>query len=196
MNTLKTLNTLAVLLVALAAIPAAQADSQPKVKSLIDFRQRTVERDGASMREVNKYGYAYGDWDKKIIFLEGRGLLVQAPGGQGGFGGDKSIKIKPGQVLALEVVIGNQNKAAGFGVNLTDADGTEQSWNLPLAGNQSGVGLVYQINLGKCDRESKPGSKPGLDTTRIKKWQIQGNWQKDFSELLVVQWLVVDPPTK
>lgn len=195
---MKTPNKLSLLLVLFSTLSAAtilHAEAKPKVKEIIDFRQQTVERDGAQMREIRKYGFAYGDWDKKLVYLEGRGILVQAPGGKGNFGGDKSMKFKPGQLLALEVLIGNQNKAAGFSVTLIDADGTEQSWNLPLGGKPTGVGLVYTINLAKCDREAKPGSTPGLDRMRIRKWQIQGDWQSNFTELLVSQMLMIEQPT-
>ncbi len=196
MKTNKLFCSLLALVSTVCAVSSLHAEAKPKIKDIVDFRQQSVERDGAEMRPIKKYGYAFGDWDKKVIYLEGRGLLVQAPGGKGGFGGDKSMKFKPGQELALEVVLGNQNRSAGFSLALTDADGTEASWNLALGGKPVGTGLIFRINLAKCDKEDKPGKVPGLDIAKIKKWQVRGNWQSDFNELLVARMFSLEMPAQ
>ena len=188
MKTPQSLFGLFVVASALCCGSIAQAETKPKTKELIDFTRQEVERDGAeNVRVIKKYGYSFGDWQDKIVFLEKRGLLVPYLPGKGGFGGDKQWKLGDFAAIELQTLIGNRNEAAAFGITLTDADGTEATWNLVLAEKPRGVDLVYRLDLAKCDREDKPGKTPGLDKTKIKKWQIKGNWQAEKAEVLVAK---------
>lgn len=193
MNQSKTIVCLLTLAAALCLGASAVAETKPKAKELFDFTTQSVERDGVeTVRVIKKYGYSFGDWQDKIVFVEKRGLLVPYLKSKGGFGGDKQLKL--GEFNAIEVLalIGNRNEAAAFGVTLIDADGTEATWNLALAGKPRGADLVYRLELAKCDKEDKPGKAPGLDKTKIKKWQIKGNWQDAKTEVLVAKLTAVE----
>ena len=170
----------------LAAV-SLQAETKVKRKPLLDFTVQDVERDGAEVKESKRYGYSFETWNNKIALLEGRGLLIPYLPGKGGCGGDKSMQLTDYSAVELTAVIGNRNEATGFGITLTDADGTEATWNLALAGKPRGAAVVYHLDLAKCDKEDKPGKTPGLDKAKIKKWQIKGNWQEAKAEVLVVK---------
>lgn len=178
---------IAIALAAAAAAPASGEDAKPKNKTLLDFTAQDVERDGAELKVNKRYAWASGDWDKKILFLDGRGLLVEQAGGKGNMGGDKQLKLGEYDYAYLIIVIGNRNQAGAIGVKLIDSDGTEARWNFPLAGKPVGTPLVCKMPLAKPDAEEKPGKKPGLDKNRIKQWQITGDWQDAKVEILLVK---------
>ncbi|MFT3829045.1 MAG: hypothetical protein QM691_04985 [Opitutaceae bacterium] len=175
------------LLVLGAVSPLGAATKPTKPKTLLDFREQDVERNGAEITEKKRYGYSFGDWQGKITFLEGRGLLVPFVVNKGGFGGDKSLKLADYNAVELVATIGNRNEATTFGLTLTDADGTEATWYLPLADRPRGAEQIYHLDLARCDKEEKPGGTPGLDKAKIKKWQVKAGWQEKKIELLVVR---------
>ncbi len=171
----------------LAASPASAEEAKPKNKTLVDFTSQDVERIGADVRVNKRYAWASGDWEKKIVFLENRGLLLDLAGGKGNMGGDKAAKLGNFEYAYLIIVIGNRNEGGTLGVKLIDADGTEARWNFPLAAKPIGTALVCKMPLSQPDMEEKPGKKPGLDTNRIKHWQITGDWQDRKFEVLLVR---------
>src|SRR5688500_10104584 len=65
--------TLVMINVVTAASPLVAAE--PKETVLIDFTSVKRDPDGKVFRV---YEYAYGDWDKHIVDLRGRGTLIQA----------------------------------------------------------------------------------------------------------------------
>lgn len=174
---------------ALAAFVAAplQAESAPKSKTLIDFTVQEFERNGTDMKPLNKYSYTYEGWKDKITYLQSKGLLVPYLPGKGGMGGDKSMNLTDYGFAVLAVVIGNRNEAESFALTLIDADGTEATWYLQLAGKPRGVGIGYRLDLAQPDKEEKPGKTPGLNKAKVKKWQIKGNWQEPKAEVLLVK---------
>ncbi|MBK8478674.1 MAG: hypothetical protein IPL39_21045 [Opitutaceae bacterium] len=174
---------------ALAALVAAplQAESEPKSKTLIDFSVQEIERNGADLKPLKKYGYAYEGWKDKIAYIEGKGLLVPYLPGTGGMGGDKSMNFADYGFAVLAVVIGKRNEAESFALTLIDADGTEATWYLPLGGRPLGAGIGYRLDLAQPDKEEKPGKTPGLNKAKVKKWQIKGNWQESKVEILLVK---------
>ena len=190
MKTPTYLNTALSLIVALIALAAPRADAAgAKHKELIDFCIQEVERDGAEMRPVRKYTWTSGDWKDKIRFLPKQGLLVPFLGSKGNFGGDKSAKLSEYGFFEVMLVIGNRNKAQNIRVILTDGDDTEAVWELPLAGKPLGQSLVYRLPLDKPDREDKPGKKTGFDKSKLRKWQVSGNWQEAETEVLIERFL-------
>jgi len=189
MNTRTAFVTLLTTMCAVFSVtPAAAEGAKPKNKDLIDFTTQDVERDGAVIRSVrNRYGWASGEWDKNLTFIEGRGLLVNNAGGKGNMGGDKSAKLADYDSAYLIIVIGNRNQGKTLKVVFTDADGTEAAWFFPLTGKPLGVPLLCKMPFAKPDAMDKPGTNTGLDKTKIRKWQIAGDWQDAKFEVLLVK---------
>ena len=187
MNLHNSIASLLALVVAFGAASSLQAAGPAKPKVLIDFTVQEVSRDGADVRPINKYDYAWDTWTNKIVFLDKRGLLIPFLPGKGCFGGDKQMKLTDYSAVELTAVIGNQNVSTGCAITLIDSDGTEATWDLPLAGKPRGADLVYRLELAKSDRQDKPGKVPGLDKIKIRKWQIKGNWQEPKVEVLFVK---------
>lgn len=179
---------LASLLAAATALPAAAADTKaPKPRTLIDFTREEVEIDGGQPRPIRKYDYAFEAWEKKPVFLEGKGILIPAVPGNGGIGKDDRLGIAKASACELQIVIGNRNAAESFTVSMVDADGTEVSWYLNLKDRPRGMPLTYTLDLAAPDKEDKPGKKPGFDRARVKTWQIKGNWQPAAIEIVLVR---------
>jgi hypothetical protein len=178
---------LAVLLILGAASPLPAAPKAPKSKTLLDFTSQDVERNGAETKVIKRYGYSYDQWNGKVTFLEDQGLLLPFVTNKGGFGGDKSMKLADYSAVELALVIGNRNEATACAITLIDADGTEATWNLPLANKPRGVEQIYHLDLANCDKEDKPGSAAGLDKAKIRKWQIKAAWQEKKIEVLFVR---------
>ena len=170
---------LALLLLLPAALVAKEVE-------LIDFRKIVRDPDGTTFK---CYEYTFGDWDGgKVMNLQGRGVLVQAPSGKGGLGENKTgVRFDQTPLLDLYIVIGNANPAKAINFDLTDKDGTEQTWQIPLEGLPKGTDQHIRLDLTKPSSEQKPGKTPGMDLKKVMKWQIRGDYSDLKVEVLLVR---------
>ena len=168
------------------AWPAASlAAVQPKEKVLIDFTSVKRDPDGKVFRV---YEYAFGDWDKHIVDLAGRGTLIKAPTGKGGLGENKTmVQFGKASVVDLQFVIGNANQTEALSFSLEDKDGSEWTWTIPLAGKPHGQLLGQRLDLGKSESEQKAGTTPGMNLKKIGTWQVRGNYSDAKVEVLLVK---------
>lgn len=158
----------------------------PKPKILIDFTDSHRELDGAVF---HAYEYAYNDWgDRHVIDMPGKGALVQAPSGKGGLGENKTL-VKFDRTSGLDFIylIGNANKAAAINFAMTDDDGTEFQWTIPLSGKPTGHPLVQHFDLAKPDNQPNAGKIPGMNLKRITSWQVRGDFQEPKVEVLLIK---------
>ena len=176
---------LALVVASLVASPLAAETKTAKSKLLIDFTAPEIEHIGVQVKEIKKYDWASDSWKDKLVTLNKRGLLIDFVTSNGNFLGHKDMKLAQYGFFEVSIVIGNRNKAESFSVVLTDSDGTEALWSLPLAGKPRGVSLTYRLDLAKCDLEQKAGSTPGFNKAKIKHWQVNGNWQPPEIEILI-----------
>ncbi len=183
---------LALSLAVFAAIPLSAETKNVKRKLMIDFTIQEVERDGVVAKPVRKYSWSSGDWKDKIQYLNNRGLLVNFVPSKGNFGGDKSMKLTEFNFFEVSVTIGNRNRAQSMQIVLIDSDDTEVKWTLPLAGKPVGTSLTFRLPLDKPDLVEKPGKVAGLDKTKIRKWQVAGNWQAPETEVLIERFMVAE----
>jgi hypothetical protein len=158
----------------------------PAVKDivLIDFVHTPRKADGTHERG---YEYSFGDWqmDKAITQVFRQGLIINLAGSKGGMGENSGLDFRKHTRARISFVIGNRNKAESFSFSLSDSDGTDQAWDIPLKDLGKGTELNQLIDLTKPAREDKPGKKPGLDLKKLKTWQIKGNYQEASIELLI-----------
>lgn len=157
-----------------------------KEEVLLDFADVNRDPDG---KIYKCYQYSFGDWGgKKVIDLKGRGTLIQAPGGKGGLGENKTLlQLHKTPTIEIVYVIGNANQAGGINFGLTDKDGTERSWPIPLSGLAKGAQQRLRLDLTAGGSEQKPGKKPGLDLKRLDTWQVRGDWGGAMVEVLLVR---------
>ena len=167
----------------LLLLPAALA---AKEEVILDFKSVIREPNGNTYKA---YQYAFGDWDKgKVVDLRGKGALVQAPTGKGGLGeNSRPLKLDKTPLVDLHFIIGNANKAAAINFSLTDKDGTERSWPIPLSSLPKGTNQTVRLDLNKLASEQKPGKTPGLDLKKIETWQVRGDYTDTKVEVLLVQ---------
>lgn len=172
------------LLFILLIVPAATF-AAPKETVLIDLTE--IHEDRVNNTVEKNWEYAFMDWDKKINNIAGRGALVKAPSGKGGFG-ENNTMARFGKNPAIQIVftIGNGNQAKAFQFSLEDKDGTIFNWTIPLENAPRGKELHYKIDVSKngTPDKDKPGKKPGLDLNKIHAWQIKGDWQDGAVEVL------------
>lgn len=162
------------------------ADAPPKSKTLVDFTHEDHERNGPEMVAIHRYDYAWGTWDK-VSFLGGKGLLIPAVSGEGVIGANNRLVFGTATHVEIELAIGNRNEADAVTFGLVDADGTQVSWNMPLAGQPRGQKLTFRLALDQPERTESAGSKPGLDRAKLKKWELTGNWQPPQVEVVFVR---------
>lgn len=164
--------------------PAVLASA--KEEEILDFKTIRRDPDGTIFK---CYQYSFGDWGGgKVIDLRGRGALIQAPSGKGGIGENKTlVRFDKTPVVELVLVIGNANNANAISFGLTDRDGTEQTWQIPLAGLPKGLDQRIRLDLTKPSSEQKPGDKPGMDLKRLSVWQVRGDFTAPNVEVLLVQ---------
>ncbi|HEY8995513.1 MAG TPA: hypothetical protein VIM71_12665 [Lacunisphaera sp.] len=157
-----------------------------KEEVLLDFKHVTRDPDGTTFK---CYEYTFGDWDNgKVIGLPGKGALVQASSGKGGLGENKTmVRFDKTPLVDLLFIIGNANQAKAISFGLTDKDGTEQTWQIPIAGLPPGMDQRVRLDLNKCSSEQKPGKTPGMDLKKILTWQVRGDYTDPKVEVLLVQ---------
>lgn len=157
-----------------------------KEEVLLDFQQIRRDPDGTVYK---CYEYTFGDWDSgRVIDLRGKGALVQAPSGKGGLGENKTmVRFDKTPVVDLHFIIGNANQAKAISFGLTDKDGTEQTWQIPIAGLPPGTNQLVRLDLTKHSSEQKPGKTPGMDLKKIVTWQVRGDYTDPKVEILLVQ---------
>jgi hypothetical protein len=155
-----------------------------KEETLLDFKSVHRDRDGPVFK---CYEYTFEAWgNKKVIDLPGKGALVQAPSGRGGIGENKSmIRFDKTPLVNLYFIIGNANKAHAINFALTDKDGTEQQWTIPIGSLPKGSLQKFPLDLTKPTNELKPGKTPGLDLHKIGVWQIRGDYTEPNVEVLL-----------
>lgn len=169
----------------LALLPAVLASAKEEIH--LDFSE--IKRDSPSSPLIKCYQYTFGDWGRgKVIDLKGRGALVQAPSGKGGLGENKTmLRLDKTPQVDLEVIIGNANQATAISLGLTDKDGTEQTWQVPLEGRSRGTEQRIRLDLTKPSSEEKPGKKAGMDLRRLSVWQVRGDYSDRDVEVLLVR---------
>ena len=175
------------LLVAALALITSPASAAPpaKLEVHLDFTDVRKERTGEF---IKGYEYDFGDWSKHITNLPQRGCLVQAHSGKGGIGeNNPMVEFAKYPSVLLYFVIGNANQSTSLNFSLTDSDGTEQSWNIPLEGLARGVSQHFPLDLTKCTTETKPGKKPGMNLKKIASWQVRGDYSDQKVEVLLVK---------
>ncbi|MBE2214481.1 MAG: hypothetical protein IAE82_11470 [Opitutaceae bacterium] len=167
---------------------AFAADGKPKPKVLVDFTRQDAEIEAGVPKPIKKYDYSFEAWNNKLVFLDGKGILIPALPGRGGMGTDNRLSIGATNTHCLiEFIIGNRNESESFTLSMVDADGTDVSWYINLKDKPRGVAITMPLDLAKPDMEDKPGKKPGFDKTKTKSWQIKGNWQEPKLEVLLVR---------
>ncbi|MDQ5977110.1 MAG: hypothetical protein QG602_82 [Verrucomicrobiota bacterium] len=171
----------------LAALLLSALTLSAKEEVHLDFTH--ITRDSPEGPAFKAYQFTYGDWGNgKVIDLKGRGALIQAPGGKGGLGENSTmLKLHKTPVIDLHFVIGNNNQAGSLNFSLTDRDGTEQSWSVPLSGLAKGADQRLRLDLTKPGSEQKPGKKPGMDLAKLSSWQVRGDWGAAAVEVLLVK---------
>lgn len=159
--------------------------AQPRV--VIDFTDHGY--DPFEKKARRPYEFSYNDWDKKRVSgLPGKGTLIQAPSGKGGMGeNNTAVSFAKADAVGLIYVIGNGNTAKVLSFALTDRDGTEAKWTVPLEGKPKGQPQVAEFHLTRPERTDKPGKTPGLDLKKISSWQVQGDFQPANVEVLLVK---------
>ena len=166
-----------------SSVPLEAAEAKEVV--LIDFTYSTRDPDGTVSRS---YEYAFGDWQKHLVDLKGKGTLIKAPSGKGGIGENKTlVDFGKSSAVNLQLIIGNANSSGGISLSIEDRDGTEQSWNISLEGKPRGQPLRFPLDLTKSSSESKPGKTPGLNLKKVAVWQMKGNWTDPNVEVLLVK---------
>lgn len=185
MKTSRRLVGLALFTGCLAVLPAAAV----KDIEVIEFTHSPRNPDGTYERS---FEYSYGDWgDDKVVQVNGKGLLVNLLGSQGGVGENRGLDFRKHTKARVFFMIGNRNRASGFGLSLEDKDGTNHNFDIPLRGQPVGQVLAATLDLTKPSREEQAGSKPGLDLKKLRVWQIKGNWQAEPVEILVLKVMAV-----
>jgi hypothetical protein len=164
----------------------SEAHAAPKPTILIDFTDSHREMNGTVSHE---YDYAWGDWgDGHVIDLNGKGTLIKAASGKGGLGENKTaVRLHRSSAIDFIYVIGNANKAAAINFAVTDDDGTEFQWTIPLAGKTAGQMLLQRLDLSKPDSTPNAGKTPGLDRKHVASWQVRGDFQTSQVEVLLVK---------
>ena len=91
------------------------------------------------------------------------------------------------RTVDLRIIVGNANRAGAISFGLTDKDGTEQTWQVPIAQLPKGSDQRVRLDLTKPSSEQKPGTTPGMDLKKLSVWQVRGDYTDANVEVLLVQ---------
>lgn len=167
-------------------LPSLAAEAKEEV--LIDFTDSHRDPESAGGAVFHAYQYAFETWNRHVIDLPRRGVLVKAPSGKGGLGeNNTSADFRGMKLLNFYFVIGNANKAQKFSFTLEDDDGTVVAWTANLAGQPPGRIIRLRMDPAKPDNTEKPGRKPGLDLKKVANWQVRGDWAEANVEVLLIK---------
>ena len=169
------------LLAALISAQSAQADAK-----LVDFT--FIARDTTTGEDSTEraFDYSFGDWgDGKVIQVRNKGLLINHLGSSGGVGANKRLNLRGSSKIQIDFIIGNRNAATSFSFSLSDNDGTDVLFSIPLEGKPVGKPVSHTFEVSSPTNTEKPGSTPGLDVKKLKVWQLKGNFQSQPLEVLV-----------
>jgi len=188
MNSLAPRSFLVASILAVSCAVAFAADPKPKARVLVDFTRQAVDMDGGQPKPIKSYDYSFEAWNDKLVFIDGKGVLIPALPGRGGMGQDNRLPIRADATsCVIEYAVGARNESESFTVSMVDSDGTEVSWFIGLKDKPRGVPVASTLDLATPDKEDKPGKKPGFDKTKTKTWQIKGNWQEPKLELVLIK---------
>ena len=169
------------LLAGLIPVHTAKADAK-----LIDFTFIARDTTTGEDSKEREFDYAFGDWGGgKVNQIRNKGLLINHLGSNGGVGANKRLNLRGTTKIKIEFVIGNGNVASSFSFSLTDNDGTDCSYTVPLEAKPKGTPISHTFDLNSPTSSEKPGDKPGLDLKKLKVWQIKGNFQAQPLEVLI-----------
>lgn len=184
---------LVVLIAVTSTFTVRAAGGPAKSKTVLDFTRQDEDRLGSSTVYASRFEFSTDAWKEKIVFVDGRGLLVPARPGNGGFGADYRIDFGASTVAEIDVVIGSRNESESFVLALGDSDGTRVSWTLPLGGKSIGQKISYRLSLQNPDSVDAAGKKPGFEHTKIRHWEFRGNGQPDKIDITFVRIAAVPP---
>jgi hypothetical protein len=154
---------------------------------LIDFSNIERDPDGT---ETRPFSNVWGDWDRHVNILHGRGTYIKAATGKGGLGeDDPTTDLDKCTAIEIVFVIGQSNKAAGLSFYLEDKDGTKMVWNISFADMPPGREIRHRMDLNKPDYVESPGKIPGLNNKKIAVWQLRGDNNDPAVEVLVIKLL-------
>lgn len=156
-------------------LPAKDAKSEVperKAKMILNATEATPE-------------YGFDTWDKKVTPVKG-GLLLDAPSGKGGFGGN-NLKVDVDGVKEIEVVIytGRENAMQTLNISLTDLFGSEIGWSVRIDQIAPVQGVIFRLKLSEAKLTLK-GKRTSFDFTDIKGYQIKGDWNELPAQFTVV----------
>jgi hypothetical protein len=169
------------LVAGLIPVHSVKADAK-----LIDFTY--IARDTTTGEDSTEraFEYSFGDWGNgKVIQVRNKGLLVNYLGSNGGVGANKRLNLRGSARIQIEFIIGNRNAASSFSFGLEDADGTKQSFSIPLADKPVGRPISHVFAVDQPTSTDAPGKVAGLDVKKLKVWQLKGNFQTQPLEVLV-----------
>lgn len=148
----------------------------------------------------NPSRFAYQSWENKVKFDNG---LIQLKNvtTSGGSGANENLKLlgRAEFFPAMKVRTGSGNTAKTLILELWDADGIGALWEfrLPPASAEFSV-ITHCASLAKppYEQDKAKGTKVpsgSLDLSRIKGWQLRGNWQPGVFDLEIAD-VFLQPP--
>ncbi len=164
----------------------ALAGHAQKATPLLDFTYIPLDPQGKNDRSRWPFEYAFGDWGKdRARLVRDKGLLINHLGSKGGLGANKPLALKGADKAVIVFIIGNTNEADAFNFALTDADGTENRFRVPLSTLAKGQVLTAVLRLDKGEVGDKPGTEAGLNLKKLKAWSLSGDFGDKPIEILV-----------
>jgi hypothetical protein len=166
------------------------AHAADRGKVLLDFTDSRRDREVTGHESViHCYDYQWGDWDKgRVIDKRRVGALIKAPTSSGQLGDGKTMVVFGRTPAAeLDYVVGPGNQGKNLSFRLTDNDGTEAEWTIPLEGKTANILTSVRFEYAHPNNISKEGKIPGLDLQHIAGWEIHGDWSKSPVEVILVK---------
>ncbi len=152
---------------ALAADEAKQAvpAKKPDTFMLLDFR-------------VTPNTFAYGTWGKSVVAGKDGVTVMKGADGKGGCGADCALDLDDAKYLELGLALGVANEVPSVQVVFEDGDGTSASWRVGVSQIMPTQAVWFRVPVAGM-RVDKPGSDGKLDSGKIIKWHLQGDFSTE-----------------
>jgi len=173
----------------------------PPDKKIIAAREaeskRLVSLDAPSL-------FSYGAWEKKVK-IDGAKLALNGIGTNGGMGANENMDLteKAASIPALRIRTGAGNSAKVIILQLWDENDVAARWEFHLPPPSDAFTTLTEGNAPLCkppreqDKVKGTGVPSGsFDLSKVKGWQITGNWQPGVLDLEIEELMLLPPDPK
>jgi hypothetical protein len=122
--------------------------------------------------------FAYGTWSKSVSAGKGGITILKGADGKGGCGADCDLNLDDARFIELGLAVGVANEVPQVQLVFEDGDGTTVSWRVGVSQIMPTQPVWFRLPIAGM-KIDKPGKDGKLETGKIIKWHLQGDFSTE-----------------